>query len=438
MRLAPGLFIAAILISGAPARVDAQWSTVDHQYYLPAGHNWEFRARFPDADRLFNAFDYGHAILYELLWARKGEALEGSQYDFITRRLLINPPDLPLEESAIAPGYSRLAPEAKAMFEWAHLLHRQVYDVLADVRLNEAQRDAEVQRLLAYYRSRPDLAFSAKPKGMSLMEGQPYSLAFRKEYPKFNGLIWSYHWLQVGLYDALLAGASPDERVTLVTATVARFRQMLDNPPASMPRVMPMTAAVAPLFTRRYPEAAMIFDNLHSLHDVISDVLANDAVPRNRKRAEILVAIGRYRDDSTDVMTPDDWRAMSSSMGIENQGGPATGILTEPPRPTAAVGATMPGHVGHPAPPTDSVSAIADSLPRVSEAAAKQRLVDALFRLLADPGVQRSIAADSSLHRLMVDLVPVVPEEHRDHFRMLLGIPPDNLWKEESATPLPG
>ena len=149
MRLAPGLFIAAILVSGAPARVDAQWSTVDHQYYLPAGHNWEFRARFPDADRLFNAFDYGHAILYELLWARKGEALEGSQYDFITRRLLINPPDLPLEESAIAPGYSRLAPEAKAMFEWAHLLHRQVYDVLADVRLNEAQRDVEVQRLLA-------------------------------------------------------------------------------------------------------------------------------------------------------------------------------------------------------------------------------------------------------------------------------------------------
>ena len=41
---------------------------------------------------------------------------------------------------------------------------------------------------------------------------------------------------------------------------------------------MPMTAAVAPEFARRYPEFAIIFDNLHSMHDVISDVLANDSV----------------------------------------------------------------------------------------------------------------------------------------------------------------
>ena len=414
----------AMLLCG-PLRADAQWTTVDHQYYLPAGHNWEFRARFPDADRLFNAFDYGHAILYELLWARKGSALEGKQYDFITRRLLVNPPRLALEESAIAPGYSRLAPEAKAMFEWAHLLHRQIYDVLADARLSESQRDVEVQRLLAYYRGRPDLAFSSKPKGMSLMEGQPYSLAFRKEYPKFNGLIWAYHWLQVGLYDALLAGSSPDERVVLVSGTLARFRQMLLEPPGSMPRVMPMTGAIAPLFTRRYPEAAIIFDNLHSLHDVISDVLANDSVPRNRKRAEILLAARRYRDDTTDVTTTSEWLAMAASMGVENQGGPVVGVLTQPLRPTAEVGAPAPpgGHAGHRTAATDTAMTIADSLTRVSDSVAKQRLVDALFRLLEDQNVQRGIAADSGLRRVMLELIPLLPEEHRDHFRMLIRVP---------------
>jgi hypothetical protein len=81
---------------------------------------------------------------------------------------------------------------------------------------------------------------------MTLMEGQPYSLAFRKGFPKFNGLIWGYHWLQVGLYDALLAGSTPDERSANITAAVARFRQMLVDPPRSLPYVMPMTPGIAP------------------------------------------------------------------------------------------------------------------------------------------------------------------------------------------------
>jgi hypothetical protein len=427
--------VAAILALAIPSVGAAQWAAVDEQFYLPASHNWVFRSAHVEADRLFNAFDYGHAILYELLWSRKGpstEPLEVKQYDFITRRLLVNPPSLPLEESAIAPAYSRLVPEAKVMFEWAHLLHRQLYDVLADNRLSESQRDAEVQRLVSYYRTRPDLAFSSRPKSMSLMEGQPYSLAFRRQYPKFNGLIWAYHWLQVGLYDALLAGTTPDERSTNVSAAVARFRQMLNDAPRSMPYVMPMTPAVAPLFTARYPEAAAIFDNLHSMHDVISDILANDAVPRGRKRTEILAAAARYRDDTTEVTSRDDWLGMAAAMGIENQGGPVTGVLGPPPRPTVELGAVMRqgdsgGHVGHQAPADTSarIASIADSLAKApGDAAARQRLVDALFALLGDEAVQQRVARDSALRRILLDLVPLIPTEHRDHYRMLIPNPP--------------
>jgi hypothetical protein len=161
-----------------------------------------------------------------------------------------------------------------------------------------------VQRLIDYYKSRKDVAFSSKPKSMKLMQEQPYSLAFRKQYPKFNGLIWGYHWLQVGLYEPLMVGKTVDERQAGVRATTARFWQMLQDPPRTFPYQMPMTPAVAPVFAARYQEAAIIFDNLHSMHDVISDILANDSVPRHRKRAEIMLAAERFRDDTSYVMTP--------------------------------------------------------------------------------------------------------------------------------------
>jgi ketosteroid isomerase-like protein len=123
-----------------------------------------------------------------------------------------------------------------------------------------------------------------------------------------------------------------------------------------MPRVMPMTATVAPAFTSRYPDIAIIFDNLHAMHDVISDILASPEVPKHRKRAEILLAAQRYRDDTSFAMTRDEWLAMAQAMGAENMGGVASGaILTDLPEPTLPVGATHAeamraggaGHEGH-------------------------------------------------------------------------------------------
>jgi hypothetical protein len=335
---------ALLLMSIAVAPLEAQWSTAHEQFYLQARHNWTFRDQYSAADRLFNGFDYGHAILYETLWTRPdapASALEVQEYEYLTTRVLVNPPRLPVEEGAIEVRYAQLAPEAKAMFEWAHILHRQMYDVLADERLSADEKDTEVARLLAYYKTRPDVAFSSRPKSMKLMQEQPYSIAFRKAYPKFNGLIWAYHWMQVGLYEPLLAGQDVSERQAGVRSTVARFWQMLQDPPRTLPHQMPMTAAVAPRFAERYPEAAIIFDNLHSMHDVISDILASPDVPRSRKRAEILHAAHLYRDDTSYIMSVEAWRAMSHHMGVENMGGPSTGFLPALPTPTVTYGAVM-------------------------------------------------------------------------------------------------
>jgi hypothetical protein len=296
------------------------------QTYLSASHNWAFRGQFPGVDALFNAFDYGHAKLYETLWRDPRAArarLDEREFQFITRELLRHPPVVPLDGGAIAPEWEKVAPEVAAMFEWAHMLHRQIYDVWADDRIQPAQKDARVAAVLAYYKSRPALAFSSKPKNMNLMEGQSYSLSFRNRFPVYNGLIWSYHWLQMTLYEALLASGTAQQRKQNVDAVVARFWALLDSAPGSLPTVMPQSPAIAPAFSSRYPEAAVIFDNLHSLHDVVSDVLADERIRHGDKRRLILEAASRYRDDTSSLVSIDDWKEMAHAMGLAKMGGPA-------------------------------------------------------------------------------------------------------------------
>ena len=311
---------------GAPR--DPSWTGPFEQSYFPARHNWAFRERYPEAERLLSAFDYGHAILYETLLSRStvadaGARLDGAIYDRVVNRILRRPPRLALEERAIGPRYAALVPELLAMFEWAHVLHRQLYDVLSTRRLTPEQLNARVAEVLRYYQSRPDLALSSAPKSMALMEGQPFSLAFRRAAPKFNGLIWSYHWLQIALYEALLAAEDAGGSRASLDASLGRFWWMLDSGNARLPTVMPMSPAVAPRFSAQFAEAAIIFDNLHALHDVAADILASPVVARSAKRAAILEAAAAYRDSTTAVVSRTEWLEHSVMMGVEQMGGRA-------------------------------------------------------------------------------------------------------------------
>ncbi len=459
----------------SPTRAAGQWSTAYEQFYLPGKFNWQFRHNYPAADRLFNAFDFGHAILYETIWTNfdgSVRELEEGWYNRLTKEILVHPPRVPLEEAAIEIEYAKLAPEAKLMFDWAHLFHRQVYDVWADERIPPNEKDAKVTELLRYYKSRPDIAFSSKPKSMALMQEQPYALAFRKNYPKFNGLIWAYHWLQIGLYEPLVVGRNVDEKQAGVRAALVRFWQMLQEPPQTMPHVMPMTAAVAPEFAKRYPEAANIFDNLHSMHDVVSDILANPSVPRNRKRAELMIAARRYRDDTSFVITEQAWRTMAEHMGVENMGGLPTGALWPLPKPTVTYGAVMThdertgemtgfkygqatggehAQMQHGATPADSsrrgatdharmehdsagrqrdTAAVsheghqmADSTRRAapdSSAKHTQQMIQLHMRMMSDPVIRERILADTAMRRMMETMMLQMPAEHRGHMEAMM------------------
>jgi len=308
---------AAAALGALLARPVLAQQARDEQFYYPGSFNWTFLRDYPEAARLFNAFDYGHAVLYERLTTARGgaDSALAREYRYLTTDLLVRPPRFAVAEEAIEPGYARMAWKAKLVFDWAHVLHRQIYDVHADERLSEAAKDSLVERLTDYYLGNRLLALAPVPKSMSLMDEQYFSQVFRRRYADFNGLIWAYHWLQVGLYEPLIAGRTAEERRAGVDAAVARFWQMLRDPPRSMPQVMPMTATIAPRFTARHPRAAAIFDNLHMLHDIISDILASDAVAPADRRAVILAQLAAFQDGSREVMSRDDWLMMGEMMG---------------------------------------------------------------------------------------------------------------------------
>ena len=117
---APVLVLGAVLsVLGRPA---AAQDARNEQFYWPGAFNWAMLKNYPEAARLFNAFDYGHAILYEKLFTEPDSPiaeLETRQFDYITTDLLIRPPRFAVAEEVIEPNYAKLAWKAKMMFDWA-------------------------------------------------------------------------------------------------------------------------------------------------------------------------------------------------------------------------------------------------------------------------------------------------------------------------------
>ena len=409
------LSIAALLIGMGVDSVAGQ-TRRDEQFYYPGSFNWEFLANYPEAARLFHAFDYGHAVLYERLYTKRGKApreLE-KEYRYLTTDLLVRPPRFAIAEEVVMPSYAKLAWRAKMMFDWAHVLHRQVYDAYADERLTPARRDALIEQLTDYYLSNRKYAFTDKPKSMALMDEQYFSQTFRKAYPKFNGLIWAYHWLQVGLYEPYLEGQTEAERKAGVQATVARFWSMLEDAPRRMPKTMPMTSAVAPKFSAAHPRAAVIFDNLHMMHDIISDILTADTIPHEKKGQLIDQQLDKLQDPTRDVISLDDWKMMADHMGgVEVMGGRATDLvqLVQAPAASAAMGAGKHGDM--PGMGADSVGAARDMGPmeppmkgmeHMSESHMAE-MMDLHARMMADPLIRQRVMSDSVMRKLMTGMM---------------------------------
>jgi hypothetical protein len=281
----------------------AQFEARDKRFYQRAAWNFALHDNIPELDIEFNGVDFGHSHLYENLLLTGGKNISAIEEKarLQTLRFIASKPTLPPNEEAIAPNYMKLAWRAQNTFEQAHLLHRAIYDILASG--DGVDKDAEIRRALAYYQESP-YAITAQPLDHHRLDNLPYSKAFRKRFPLFNATIWAYHYLQVAVYDVMQAAPDLAAKGKALQPILATYHGYLQQPPVQW-TFMPLTGELSPRFTAQYPEIANIFDNLHMLHDNISDILVSDLLTTwEEKRAEIYRILDYYYLATADATNP--------------------------------------------------------------------------------------------------------------------------------------
>ena len=257
-------------------------------YPLPE-EAYKFGDRYPEAQRLLFAFDYGHALVYERLLLRRGHIDDPAAFEAQILgevfAILKDPPHVKMDETDIAPQYSFTFPKTLTLFDWSHLLHQFVLDAMATQK-DRTKMKARVNELFAIYKANKRIAITDQCKTMLFMDGQYFSKSFRRTYPSFNLLIWSYHWFQIKLYEALLQPTLADQDKAVAKA-IADFRALISDLPDSADfDMMPSNLKEAPSFGALFPKIAAAFDNNHMLHDIVSDILTSDKIPDNQIRAE--------------------------------------------------------------------------------------------------------------------------------------------------------
>ena len=234
-----------------------------------------------------NGVAVGHAFAYEDLVTGKATNLETETFEKIDR-ILKNPPRLMPDEANISPTFGRKYGVLEQVFDWAHILHFQTVDVLASTDMTDVEKEAEIEALYQFYLDNVPYAIAGLPMNMGYLDSQPYSKAFREQYPKVNGLFWGYHWLQGSMYD-LLYGKTLEEQQQAYEQMGKQYREVelyrTERP------FMPMFAEVSPRFAERFPEIANTFDNLHMLHDIVNDALASEWMSEKQQEEQIQRAI---------------------------------------------------------------------------------------------------------------------------------------------------
>lgn len=256
-------------------------------YPLPV-EAYKFGELYPQAQKLLFAFDYGHALVYERLLQNRGQITNPKEFEkkILTdvMAILKNPPNVKVDEGDIAPQYVFTFPLMVDTFDWSHMLHQFVLDVLATSKDRSDGMNKRINELFVQYQANRPLAITDVCKTMLFMDGHYFSKDFRRQYPSFNLLIWSYHWFQIKLYEALMLPTRA-ERDLAVQKTVDDFWQLISDLPDSADfDMMPETKKEAPNFFQTFPLISASFDNNHMLHDIVSDILTSAKVPSSAMR----------------------------------------------------------------------------------------------------------------------------------------------------------
>ena len=268
-----------VLLAGACTSV----TTRSERYRLPASYNLAFYDAHTEAARSFYAAHYAHFGVYEAALVHGEDATEAfHELEDRVRKLVSEPPRFEPAAELIAPQWAKIAFPTSRSMEWTHMLHQQLYDILTDPSVED--REAAGKRAIAYYLSNGESAFSTRGYGHRwMMSGGAWAGIFARTYPELNGILWAYHWHHAAIYEALME-PTPEARERDLERVIRTFT---DSVLVDPPETMPLTAEIAPRFSRMFPAAAQIFDNLHMMHDVANDVMVDIRLSRAEKEVEI-------------------------------------------------------------------------------------------------------------------------------------------------------
>jgi hypothetical protein len=276
------------LVLGSPG----EWfEQRNHLFYLRGPWNWALYHSLPELSAEFNGIDFGHAHLAEtMLSTQDTAAIERARLEVLA--FINSKPSFPPDEAFIAPTFQRLAWDAQNVFDWAHQLHRDLYDLFAAD--NVADKGTAYQEILTHYLAQPQAITPLTLDHAGALWSFPESRHFVQRFPKFNAQIWAYHWLQAKVAEVQL-GRGVVEQQTVLPSVLVEYHSYLNTPPLHW-SFMPMIQDVAPTFAQRFSEAANIFNNLHMLHDNIDDVLASPELfpTLEAKRERIYFLLGIY------------------------------------------------------------------------------------------------------------------------------------------------
>lgn len=267
---------------------------------------YSFGKKYPEAQNLLYAFDYGHALVYERLLLHRGNITDPTKFesDILNEvlNILKNPPTTKVEEVDIAPFYVYSFPLTLDLFDWSHLLHQFVLDVLATSKDRGPAMVSRVNEIFEQYKTNKPVMITDICKTMLFMDGHYFSKEFRRTFPSFNLLIWSYHWFQIKLYEALMKPTEAERDIAVKKVTSDFWALISDLPDSADFDMMPETATAAPVFSKLFPHLAPAFDNNHMLHDIVSDILTSPKV-ENSKIKDEGIRLGRM------AQNPDSFRA---------------------------------------------------------------------------------------------------------------------------------
>lgn len=344
MVLSVYLYLWVLLFPGLAMASPGDWfEQRNHLFYLRGPWNWALYRSLPELYAEFNGIDFGHAHLAEtLLTTQDAAAVEQARLEVLA--FINSKPSLPPDEEFIAPTFHRLIWDVQNAFDWAHQLHRDLYDLFAADQVTD--KEAAYREILAHYLAQPQAITPVSLDHAGALWSFPESHHFKERFPKFNAQIWAYHWLQAKVADVQL-GRSATEQKTALAPVLAQYHGYLKNPPLDW-AFMPMLQDVAPAFAQRFPEAANIFNNLHMLHDNIDDVLTSPELfptpEAKRERIYELLGIYLHRNHQPG---DDRYARYRAPAGMEHHHGGHTGttsgaVSAQPP--TSGSPTTTPHH----------------------------------------------------------------------------------------------